>query len=109
MTDKVQEWEVTSEDPTRTELEDQDKIVDVTDADAPSGHNSFAPPPAKHSLFKSIGMGPPRGQSTPVEAAGGTWKRQKSETFGTYEYPHLASRFLPHNGTGARAHCKYSP
>jgi hypothetical protein len=55
MTNKVQEWEVTSEDPTQTELEDQDEIVDVTDADAPGGHDSFAPPPAKHSLFKSIG------------------------------------------------------
>jgi hypothetical protein len=82
MTDEVQEWEVTSEDPTRTELEDQDEIVDVMDADAPGGHDSFAPPPVKHSLFKSIGMGPLRGQSMPVEVAGGTRKRLKLESFG---------------------------
>jgi hypothetical protein len=82
MPEEVQDWEMTSEAPTRAELEDPDEIVDVTDVDASGVHDSFAPPPAKHSLFKSIGMGPPRGQSTPADLSGGTRKRQRSEALG---------------------------
>jgi hypothetical protein len=107
MPEEVQDWEMTSEAPTRAELEDPDEIVDVTNVDAPGVHDSFAPPPAKHSLFKSIGMGPPRGQSTPADLSGGTRKRQRSEALGR-STPMFSRKLANMCIVGARAACKPS-
>jgi hypothetical protein len=105
MTEEVQDWEMTSEAPTRVELEDLDEIMDVTDVNTASVHNSFALLPAKHSLFKSIGMGPPRGQSTPTNLSSGTQKHQKSEALGKSPNP-ISQGYADTNFKGPCVACK---
>jgi hypothetical protein len=107
MPEEVRDWEMTSKALTRVELEDPDEIVDMTDVDVPGVHNSFAPPPAKHSLFKSIGMGPPHGQSTPANLSGGTRKRQRSEAL-SRSTPMFSRKLANMHIVGARAACKPS-